>query len=348
MKHRMPTFIGGLLGGLIIYAALIGRNWSNLLALTAGNDKGLIIVVAVAVIISVLSGVFALAVYPKHFGVSMLLGTLVPVAFFLGGIPRMGVPDGPPAEGEAASPMPALWFAISPIESVSAGASANATIVAEDAAQKVIGHERRKLYAEQDTKLKQAEARVQKAADEAKARALADQQSTLEARHQQTLNAAKAKWDRAEKQLVGERDRAASRANEAEATVKVLEEKLLAAQNELRSLRDAGRMRSELEARMARLESESAEAKAEAEQARNAAADYGRFFQWVLREGSGGAQPVSLLGTKLASRDVAERRAAARLLGECGAGAKPLLQRAVNDSDEGVREAAKASLAKLG
>lgn len=348
MKHRIPTFLGGLLGGLLVYVALIARNWGEIAALTAGNDKGVVIVGAVAVIIAVLSGVLALAVYPKHFGVSMLLGVLVPLGFMLGGIPRMGVPDGPPAEGEKPSPMPALWFPISPIESVAAGAAAEATLTAQAGAREMVDQERRKIAVEQDTLLKQAEDRVQKAADAAQARALADQQTKLEALHKQTLNAAQAKWAREREQLTNERDRAATRATEAEATVKVLEEKQFAAQNELRSLRDAGKMRDELEARAARAEADAQEAIAAADKVRAAASDYQRVFAWYLREGKGAARPVTVLGKLLASQDAEERLTAARLLSACGAEAKTWLQRALNDTDDRVREAAKASLDAIG
>jgi hypothetical protein len=348
MKHRIPTFLGGLLGGLLVYAALIARNWGELAALTAGNDKGVVIVVAVAVIIAVLSGVLALAVYPKHFGVSMLLGVLVPLGFMLGGIPRMGISNVPPAEGEKPSPLPALWFPLSPIESVAAGAAAEATLTAQAGAREMVDQERRKLAKEQDTLLKQAEDRVQKAADAARARALTDQQTTLEALHKQTLNASQGKWAREREQLTGERDRAATRATEAEATVKVLEEKQFAALDELRALRDAGKMRDELETRATRAETDAREATAAADQARAAAADYQRVFAWYLREAKGAARPVTVLGKLLTSQDAEERLTAARLLSACGAEAKTWLQRALNDSDERVRDAAKASLAKLG
>jgi len=348
MSSKLPTFAGGATGAAVVYAGLIARNWDALSALTAGNPKGLVVVVAVAVLVAVLSGVVALMIAPKGFGGAMGAGLVLPMLLLVGGIPRMGIPDSPPAEGEKPSPMPALWFPLNPVASVAAGTAAKANAEAGEAAKQVIEHAKKKLDQEQETLIQQAESRVQQSANETRKQALAEQKRTLEARHEQTINAAKSKWERERASVVADRDQMSRRANEAEAAIKTLEEKIYQFESEMRDLRDARERRAELQAAFDRLSKEAAESKAAAAKAEAEAADFERIFGWYLREGSGSARPIAILGKKLASRDVEDRVTAARLLVHCGPEAKKWLQRALNDTEEAVRDAAQRSLDRIG
>lgn len=348
MPGKLPTFAGGACGAAVVYAGLCARNWSALSALLDGQSKGFVVVGAVAVLVAVVSGVLALAAAPKSFLGSVVTGLLVPLALIVGGIPRMGLPAKAPEPGEKPSPMPALWFPLSPIESVAAGSEARASAVAAASAKEYIELLKGELQAGQDTLLKQAENRVQTDCDEARVRALADQKSTLEARHQQTLNAATSKWQRERDKLTSEGDQSRRRANEAEAGAKLLEDRVVAMETDMRDLKDARTRRAELEAKVERLTREATEARTAAAAAQRASGDYARVFGWYLREGSGSARPIAMLGKKLASQEIDERRTAARLLAHCGAEARKWLERALNDSDEGVRDAAQQSLDALG
>lgn len=356
MDKKLPMFIWGAAGALIFYVLLLGRNWDELshLGVVTGGPKGTVIAIAGCVLVSALTGLLTTLVQPANALGAILFGLVPPALLAVTSIPRAGVPERLPGQalaealGEKTKPF-AVWTALNPLTTFSDLRTDRALAESAGAHKKELDAVR----AEEQQKA-QRETRQQRETEAAAAKAELDRAVAAATQAGKTAaEAARAEAEQAARSVVD-----AARAEAADASAKLQEASAETQRyaTELATLRQrlatASAGGEEVTTLRAEIETLKAQAAANAAQVKAAAtvgADLARLAGWYQElPASNPSRLIRLLEGKLRDRDPATRAAGCRLLVHCGRDAKPLLERALGDSDNGVALAAVEALEQLG
>ena len=355
MDRKMPMFVGGLTGALIFFFLLIFRNWStvSLLSDVTGSSKALVVVFAVAVLVAALTGALTLLAQPANFFGAMLFGFVPPALIVAIGIPRVGLPERTSDEAlkdslKTKKMLFATWLGLNPIESMSELRSDEALAGARSRIDQRVKAARTNTGQEWREKLRNELAAAKSSAE-------ADQKAAVEVARKEgstaLLSAVQVARDESKATIArlrqnasvaeGLRDEAVAQSEQFASQVEALKRQLSGASG-TSSERDA------LKAQVAKLKSTAADATKRAAAAEARLGDYQRLADWYnTSPPNNGARLIKMLVGKLRSRDAIDRLTSVRLMPLCGKSAMRHLERALNDSDEDVQQAAFDSIEKL-
>ncbi len=337
MSPKLVRFVLGAVGTLGIYGAFAFRNQELLKELHQVHGMvGVGTGAAAVVVIAALSGLLSLAT--TNALAALLIGGAIPAGLFAARLPTFGMPPAAPAkagEKPKAQPLEGVWLVGSPTRMKARAAERSALAretearadaeaewkkMAEGEREKAIKAARDEADSAREKAVAEVVERARSESDKLKAEALAEGRKAAEAEAGRLVEAARAETAQAAargeeiaQQLAASNDESGKRA----ATIEDLHRQLTAASNRASDL--------EKEAAGLRL-----------------------LAKWADTDSPGPPPLVARVLTKrFASRDVEERRVAARLGMLGGAAVKPLLEKAAKDDDAGVREAALAALKAL-
>ncbi|MCI0340220.1 MAG: hypothetical protein L0216_03570 [Planctomycetales bacterium] len=337
MSPKLVRFVLGAVGTIAIYGAFAFRNQELLKELHQVHGMvGVGTGAAALVIVAALSGLLALATTNPV--AALLMGGAIPAGLFAARLPTFGMPPAAAVkEGEKpkAQPLEGVWLVGSPTRMKARAAERSALAhegearakaeegwkaAAEGEREKALAAVRADADAAREKAVAEVLDRARSESEKAKADALAEARKAAEGEAARLAEAARAETARvqqeceeATRQLSAAKEESGKRA----ATIEELHGQLTAATN-----------------RASDLEKE--------------ATAFRQLVKWADTDSPGPPPMVARILTKrFSSKDVEERRVAARLGALGGPSVKALLDKAAKDDDQAVREAALAALKAL-
>jgi hypothetical protein len=351
MNTNLKNFVAGGAGVLAFEIALFARHPE---AITHHVDRfgatGVVVAASTLILLAAFTGLMMMALRPRTMVTAFLGGVVPPAILLAAALPKYGSDQKVTPSGRVLiikpKPAEALWLPVSPsrhivdgttasIRSREARVVAEAVAAAEERAQEyeqialAAAVKRAKREAQERHEAAVAELQRKLRADRAEAFAALQQEHTA---HLATLTA-EVKQERAAARTAVEAQRAA------EHTLAKERSAMIAARaGGADALRvEVSQLRGELEL--------AADRRREIARERE---DYRRLVEWYFTDvPATGDRPFKILSQRLASRDRGDRVVAARLMVLCGPSAKPILRRALADTDTEVRETVETSLAVL-
>ncbi len=342
-------FVAGALGTVGVYGAFYGQQIEVVTDLKATYGiVGPVAAAAVLVAVAAFAGLLSLAARGGF--EAFCLGLLVPAGLF--GANLGALEDEAPKAGAAEAgkkkasgpPMRAISLVLSPISSTLLREKERSAGATEKAVTEAVG----KAQAEADREREKALAALKKESEGARQKAEKEQGEALAAARAEA-DAAKARAEGLSRTLEETQTKLAS-TEEGDRRIRAeLEQERNDLAGKLSVASERAADRDKFEAQAKDLGAKLAEATVRVPILERDLGDLKTYARWVETDVLAAPAPgLGLLSNRIGIKAAEDRRAAARLLRMFGTTAVPLLRKAEQDPDEGVRQAARESLAAIG